>query len=222
MVRLHWLQYSHPINLYPPPPSCYLFIVTNSSLWDPRQGAAYSQAILCGAHPHPLSSLPGQQRGVVPLPGPWHTLLQGHDQGGSPDFPQRAGIQNCPNLPSIKRPNKSVPDNERRLLNLLSEARLFNTTLINQLFLETIRAFTYFSLCLLLSSLHCRSRPRLHQPAKTKKNPHQINTLGKTPNLLLHKPLPLLVLPQGQVQCFPTLNHKIQVGIRTSNRIKNT
>lgn len=55
MVRLHWRSHSHPINLYPPPSPCYLFIVTNSSLWDPGRGAVYSQAIGVSAHPHPLS-----------------------------------------------------------------------------------------------------------------------------------------------------------------------
>lgn len=87
MVRLHWRSYSHPINLYPPPSPCYWFIVTNSSFWDPRQGAAYSQAIGVSAHPHPLSQAGAGE--LVPLLWPRRVVLQGHTQGGSPDFSEQ-------------------------------------------------------------------------------------------------------------------------------------
>lgn len=106
MVRLHWQSYSHPINLYPPPSPCYLFIVTNSSLWDPRRGAAYSQAIGVSAHPHPLSqAVTGE---LAPLLRPRRAVLQGHTQGGSLDFLEQTGGRNFSKLPSIKKPNKPL------------------------------------------------------------------------------------------------------------------
>lgn len=106
MVRLHWRSYSHPINLYPPPSPCYLFIVTNSSLWDPRRGAAYSQAIGGSAHPHPLSQAVAGE--LAPLLRPRRSVLQGHTQGGSRDFLEQTGIRNFSKLLSIKEPNKPL------------------------------------------------------------------------------------------------------------------
>lgn len=91
MVRLHWRSYSHPINLYPPPSPCYLFIVTNPSLWDLRRGAVYSQAIGVSAHPHPLSQAGAGE--LEPLLRPRRAVLQGHTQGGSPGFPEQTGIR---------------------------------------------------------------------------------------------------------------------------------
>lgn len=103
MVRLHWRSYSHPINLYPPPSPCYLFIVTNSSLWDPGRGAAYSQAIGVSAHPHPLSQAGAGE--LAPFLRPRHAVLQGHAQGGSLGFPEQIFF---PKLPSIRKPNKPL------------------------------------------------------------------------------------------------------------------
>lgn len=200
MVRLHWRSYSHPINLYPPPSPCYLFIVTNSSFWDPRQGAAYSQAIGVSAHPHPLSQAGAGE--LVPLLWPRRVVLQGHTQGGSPDFSEQVFFFS--KLPSIKKSNnENTLHNELDTLHEpLSRAGHSNTTWTTTLFVETIRALLHFSLSLFLRSLHSLRHLRFHQPAKTKKNLHHTSKLGRSPNLLLFQSLPLLFPQKDECKIF--------------------
>lgn len=142
---------------------------------------------------------------------PRRVVLQGQDQGGSLDFPQQTGIKDCSDLPSVKEPNKTH-SLTTSLLARLSKARLFNIARMTSLFLETVRTFMYFSPRLLLSSLCSRSCSRFPQPAKTKKNPHQINKPRKPltssssfPNLSRFS---FSLWTGGKI--FPTINWKFK------------